>query len=176
MVRLDKVIQETGLEKSEISEFILIGGSSKIPKTKALLNNYFNKSGLNEVKNPKEDEVILYGLTTQYDHYLYYYHRECILGKPISSLSLGIETLGGIMTTLIPMDDIVVDDVVIKYFTTNKDNQTNITINIYEGERLLTKYNRYLGSLELKGIPPAPRGTTKIEVIFDSYDSFYLLT
>ena len=74
------------------------------------------------------------------------------------------------------MDDIVVDDVVIKYFTTNKDNQTNITINIYEGERLLTKYNRYLGSLELKGIPPAPRGTTKIEVIFDSYDSFYLLT
>ena len=79
------------------------------------------------------------------------------------------------MTTFIPMDDIIEEDI-IKYVTTDKDNQTNITINIYEGERLLTKYNRYLGSLELKGIPPAPRGTTKIEVIFDSNDSFYLLT
>ena len=172
IVKLDEVIQESGLEKSEISEFILIGGSSKIPKIQTLLNNYFNKTDLNEVKNLKEDKVILYGLTTQD---IDYYYKDCILGKPISSLSLGVETLGGIMSTFIPMDDVVVEDV-IKYFTTDKDNQTNITINIYEGERLLTKYNRYLGSLELKGIPPAPRGTAKIEVIFDSSDSFYLLT
>ena len=116
-------------------------------------------------KNPKEDEAILYGLTgiDIDDHN--YYHSNCVYGKPLNSLSLGIERSGGIMTTFIPMDDIIEDDI-IKYVTTDKDNQTNITINIYEGERLLTKYNRYLGTLELIGIPPAPRGTVKIKVIF----------
>ena len=79
------------------------------------------------------------------------------------------------MSTFIPMDDIIEEDI-IKYVTTDKDNQTNITINIYEGERLLTKYNRYLGTLELIGIPPAPRGTVKIKVIFDSSDNYFQLT
>ena len=171
IVKLDKVLQESGLEKKEISEFFLIGGSSKIPKIKTLINNYFNKTDLNEVKNPKEDEVILYGLTHQYIDYPDYYYRWCTLGQPFSSLSLGMETSGGIMSKFIPMDYIVVDGA-IKYFTTDKDNQTNIKINIYEGERLLTKYNRYLGSLELKGIPPAPRGTAKIEVIFYIFDAY----
>ena len=175
LVKLDKVIQESGLKKSEISEFILVGGSSKIPKIKSLLYNYFNKTNLNEVKNPKEDEVVLHGLTKLYiDLTKYNYERGCILGYPISSLSLGVEILGGIMTKFIPMDDVILD-YVIKYFTTDKDNQTNITINIYEGERLLTKYNRYLGSLELRDIPPAPRGTAKIKVIFYTY-SYYTLT
>ena len=175
MAKLDKVIQESGLEKSEISDIIFIGGSSKIPKIKALLNNYFNKTDLNEPKNPKEDEAILYGLTgiDIDDHN--YYHSNCVYGKPLNSLSLGIETSGGIMTTFIPMDDIIEEDI-IKYVTTDKDNQTNITINIYEGERLLTKYNRYLGTLELIGIPPAPRGTVKIKVIFDSSDNYFQLT
>ena len=171
IVKLDKVLQESGLEKKEISEFFLIGGSSKIPKIKTLINNYFNKTDLNEVKNPKEDEVILYGLTHQYIDYPDYYYRWCTLGQPFSSLSLGMETSGGIMSKFIPMDYIVVDGA-IKYFTTDKDNQANIKINIYEGERLLTKYNRYLGSLELKGIPPAPRGTAKIEVIFYIFDAY----
>ena len=175
MEKLDKVIQESGLEKSEIADIIFIGGSSKIPKIKALLNNYFNKTDLNEPKNPKEDEAILYGLTgiDIDDHN--YYHSNCVYGKPLNSLSLGIETSGGIMTTFIPMDDIIEEDI-IKYVTTDKDNQTNITINIYEGERLLTKYNRYLGTLELIGIPPAPRGTVKIKVIFDSSDNYFQLT
>ena len=175
MEKLDKVIQESGLEKSEIADIIFIGGSSKIPKIKALLNNYFNKTDLNEPKNPKEDEAILYGLTgiDIDDHN--YYHSNCVYGKPLNSLSLGIETSGGIMTTFIPMDDIIEEDI-IKYVTTDKENQTNITINIYEGERLLTKYNRYLGTLELIGIPPAPRGTVKIKVIFDSSDNYFQLT
>ena len=175
MEKLDKVIQESGLEKSEIADIIFIGGSSKIPKIKALLNNYFNKTDLNEPKNPKEDEAILYGLTgiDIYDHN--YYHSNCVYGKPLNSLSLGIETSGGIMSTFIPMDNIIEEDI-IKYVTTDKDNQTNITINIYEGERLLTKYNRYLGTLELIGIPPAPRGTVKIKVIFDSSDNYFQLT
>lgn len=175
MEKLDKVIQESGLKKSEIADIIFIGGSSKIPKIKALLNNYFNKTDLNEPKNPKEDEAILYGLTgiDIDDHN--YYHSNCVYGKPLNSLSLGIETSGGIMTTFIPMDDIIEEDI-IKYVTTDKDNQTNITINIYEGERLLTKYNRYLGTLELIGIPPAPRGTVKIKVIFDSSDNYFQLT
>jgi len=175
MEKLDKVIQESGLEKSEIADIIFIGGSSKIPKIKALLNNYFNKTDLNEPKNPKEDEAILYGLTGIDIDAHNYYHSNCVYGKPLNSLSLGIETSGGIMTTFIPMDDIIEEDI-IKYVTTDKDNQTNITINIYEGERLLTKYNRYLGTLELIGIPPAPRGTVKIKVIFDSSDNYFQLT
>ena len=175
MEKLDKVIQESGLEKSEIADIIFIGGSSKIPKIKALLNNYFNKTDLNEPKNPKEDEAILYGLTEIDIEDPNYYHSNCVYGKPLNSLSLGIETSGGIMTTFIPMDDIIEEDI-IKYVTTDKDNQTNITINIYEGERLLTKYNRYLGTLELIGIPPAPRGTVKIKVIFDSSDNYFQLT
>ena len=175
MEKLDKVIQESGLKKSEIADIIFIGGSSKIPKIKALLNNYFNKTDLNEPKNPKEDEAILYGLTgIDIDDHKYY-HSNCVYGKPLNSLSLGIETSGGIMSTFIPMDDIIEEDI-IKYVTTDKDNQTNITINIYEGERLLTKYNRYLGTLELIGIPPAPRGTVKIKVIFDSSDNYFQLT
>jgi len=175
MEKLDKVIQESGLKKSEIADIIFIGGSSKIPKIKALLNNYFNKTDLNEPKNPKEDEAILYGLTgiDIDDHN--YYHSNCVYGKPLNSLSLGIETSGGIMTTFIPMDDIIEEDI-IKYVTTDKDNQTNITINIYEGERLLTKYNRFLGTLKLIGIPPSPRGTVKIKVIFDSSDNYFQLT
>jgi len=175
MEKLDKVIQESGLKKSEIADIIFIGGSSKIPKIKALLNNYFNKTDLNEPKNPKEDEAILYGLTGIDIDTHNYYHSNCVYGKPLNSLSLGIETSGGIMTTFIPMDDIIEEDI-IKYVTTDKDNQTNITINIYEGERLLTKYNRYLGTLELIGIPPAPRGTVKIKVIFDSSDNYFQLT
>ena len=175
MEKLDKVIQESGLKKSEIADIIFIGGSSKIPKIKALLNNYFNKTDLNEPKNPKEDEAILYGLTEIDIEDPNYYHSNCVYGKPLNSLSLGIETSGGIMTTFIPMDDIIEEDI-IKYVTTDKDNQTNITINIYEGERLLTKYNRYLGTLELIGIPPAPRGTVKIKVIFDSSDNYFQLT
>ena len=90
MIKVDKIIIESGLEKSNISEFILVGDSSKIPKIKSLLNNYFNKKDLNKVKNPTEDEVILYGLTTQYVDLSDYHHTFCILGQPISSLSLGI--------------------------------------------------------------------------------------
>ncbi|WP_457563236.1 Hsp70 family protein, partial [Caminibacter pacificus] len=151
-----------GLSKDEIDEIVMVGGSTRIPKVQKLVSDYFNGKKLNKSVNP--DEVVALGAAIQAG--VLKGDVKDVLLLDVTPLSLGIETLGGVMTKIIEKGT-TIPVKKSQVFSTAEDNQTAVTIHVLQGEAELAKDNKSLGQFNLEGIRPAPRGVPQIEVTFD---------
>lgn len=159
-----KVLEDADLKKEDIAEIVLVGGSTRIPKVQQLVKEFFNGKEPSRGINP--DEAVAYGAAVQAGVIGGAEDTGDVVLLDVCPLTLGIETVGGVMTKLIPRNT-VIPTKKSQVFSTASDNQPTVTIQVHEGERPMTKNNNFLGKFDLTGIPPAPRGVPQIEVTFE---------
>jgi endoplasmic reticulum chaperone BiP len=161
---VQKVLEDADLKKDDIHEIVLVGGSTRIPKVQHLVKEFFNGKEPSRGINP--DEAVAFGAAVQGGVLSGDQDTGNLVLLDVCPLTLGIETVGGVMTKLIPRNT-VIPTKKSQVFSTAADNQPTVTIQVYEGERPMTKDNHFLGKFDLTGIPPAPRGVPQIEVTFE---------